>query len=121
LIVVVVKAELAMFGLVSKCPRGLLCFEVLIIKRTRTLLLFLRAPNHEGAAARIRGLVVLLVLQDFHGATMLRMVDWADPEGGPLVLLRVEGVRIPESSTECILLNRLVIVAPPDINLLDSA
>jgi len=48
------------------------------------------------------------------------MFDWADPEGGPLVLLRVEGVRIPESSTEGILLNRLEIVAPPDVNLLSS-
>jgi len=120
LIVVVVETELAMFGLISKCSRGLLCFEVLIIKRTRALLLFLRTPNHEGAAANIRGLVILLVLQDFYGATMLRMVDWADPEGGPLVLLRVEGVRIPESSTEGILLNRLVIVAPSEVNLLNS-
>ena len=60
------------------------------------------------------------MLQDFHGATMLRMVDWADPEGSALVLLRVEVVRIPISSTEGILLNRLVIVAPSDVNLLSS-
>jgi hypothetical protein len=49
------------------------------------------------------------------------MVDWADPEGSPLIMLRVEGIRISESSSEGILLNRLEIVAPPDINFLDPA
>ena len=61
------------------------------------------------------------MLQDFHGATVFRMVDWADPEGSPLIMLRVEGIRISESSSEGILLNRLEMVAPPDINFLDPA
>jgi hypothetical protein len=119
LIVFVVEAELAVLGLVSKGPRGPLCFEVLIIKGLRALLLFLRAPNLEGAAANIRCLVIMLVLQDSHGPAKLRLLDWADPESGPMVMMRVYGVRIPVSSTKRILLKKFVIVAPPDIHLLN--
>jgi hypothetical protein len=104
LIVFVIEAELAVLDFVSKGPRGPLCFEVLIIKGTRALLLFLRAPNLEGAPANIGYLVYLLVLQDSHGPAKLSLLDWADPEGGPLVIMRVKGVRIPVSSPTCILL-----------------
>jgi hypothetical protein len=104
LIVVVVETELALLGLVSKRPRGLLCFEVLIIKGARALLLFLRAPYLEGAAANIGCLVILLVLQYSHGAAKLSLLYWVDPEGGPMVMMRVKGVRIPVSSTKGILL-----------------
>jgi hypothetical protein len=79
LIVFVVEAELAVLGLVSKGPRGPLCFEVLIIKGLRALLLFLRAPNLECAPANIGYLVNLLVLQDSHGPAKLSLLDWADP------------------------------------------